>query len=209
MMPGPTVMVVESGGPTIPRPVILASLGAAVALDYAAFRFLFEMNYFRWYLAGGPLIATVLVGVSKALDLDKDPNRVSADPNLYSGAWFYKQGKDLLRLAEIVRARGANAFDEIGATISAVAMALIGIAWLVLVAPIQYFVTLLTGAPARVALHGTTSLRPREKGTPTAIDRDREEAQPGTQFFGLFATNAVTMTSALTAALLYLLAKLI
>jgi hypothetical protein len=208
-MPGPTVVVIESGRPTIPRPVMLASLGAAVALDYAAFRFLFEMNYFRWYVAGGPLIATVLVGVSKALDLDKNPNRISADPNLYSGAWFYKHGEDQLRLAGIVRARGANAIDEIGATILAVAMALIGIAWLVLIAPIQYFVTLLTGAPARVALHSETSLRPSEKGTPTAIDRDLEKALPRTQFVGLFATNAVTMTSALTAALLYLLAKLI
>ena len=208
-MSRPTVTRVESRRRTPPRVAVLAALGTVVALDYAAFRFLFKTNYFGWYLHGGPLIATVLTGVSKAFDLDDDPTRISADPNRYTAAWFQRAGMSLLNMSAIERSREASFFDSFAASIVLIGMALIGFAWLVVIAPIQYFVTLLTGAPARVALGSTTGVSAIKEGDTTTIITGPVDPPSGAKPVGLLKDNAVTVTSAITAGFLFLISKLI
>ena len=59
-------------------------LGVVLAADYFAFR-LFGLNYFHWYLASGPLIQLVLTGIAVAVDLEREPRLISANPAEFFG----------------------------------------------------------------------------------------------------------------------------
>ena len=115
----------------------------------------------------------------------------------------------LLSMSAIVRSREASFFDSFAASIVLIGIALIGLAWLVVIAPIQYFVTLLTGAPARVALGSKTGVSAIKQGDTTAIITGAVDPPPGAKPVGLLKDNAVTVTSAITASFLFLLSKLI
>jgi hypothetical protein len=112
-------------------------------------------------------------------------------------------------MSEIVRSREASFLDAFATSIVVIGIALIGFAWLLVIAPIQYFVTLLTGAPARVALGSKTGVSAITEGDLTTIITGTVDPPLGAKPVGLLKDNAVTVTSAITAGFLFLLSKLI
>jgi hypothetical protein len=208
-MDEPTFTEIRPTGKVPPRPLVFLGIAAAVAVDYVAFRFLFDTNFFRWYVSGGPLIATVLVGVSKAFDFDQEPERIESDPNLYAGAWLQTHGIAMMLMSAIIKERAAKPLDALASMLVGIGFALAAFAYLAVVCPIQYFVTLLTGAPARVALRSTSAFRVTVTNPGDSATSPPERPPPGADRIGLLRDNAVTVTSAITAGFLFALSQLI
>ena len=126
--------------------VAASALAAIVAADYGVFR-LFDSNYFQWYIAQGPLIALAVAGVSVVVELDQIPSLISAHPAKYAAAWLEVPGLTFLYFSELVRSDGDGSSAPLDWPITAltgfVLMAL-WICWLTVIAPLQYFVTLVT-----------------------------------------------------------------
>lgn len=100
---------------------------------------------------------------------------------------------------------GFGFVDDLIAMMLAVALMLLCVAWLWVVAPLQYVVSLVAGAPARLAL--TTESRVWYSVTPRAIavkelDADASPAEGSTE--SGFSAKPVTFTTLVAAGLLFL-----
>jgi hypothetical protein len=188
-------------------------LAAAVAAAYLVFR-LFGVSYFHWYLEQGPLIALVVAGVAVAVELDRLPNLISAHPSRFLGACFEMAGESTLSLPEPVRGRrerdpDSSPFDGFFTFLFEVVYLGLVVAWLTVVAPLQYFVNLVTGAPARYALASPRRTWIERGKETTTITRGPFEAVPeGAEQIGL-ARRPVSLTSTITAGLLFGVSQLV
>jgi hypothetical protein len=170
--------------------------------DYVAFR-LFDHNYFRWYLDHGTLIALAFSFVAIAVELDREPSLVAAHPGSYTAGWFAILGETFEFLSDIVRNRAVGFFDSLFTSLYVVTVFVLCVSWLIVIAPVQYFITLVTGAPARSAL---VSRRMWIKRTGKRIELFRgpaSEMPEGAEEIGL-ARRPVSVTSAITAGVLFI-----
>ena len=214
MRPRPRVTVIRGRGRPINALVAALVLAAAVAADYAAFRLL-DLNYLRWYINQGPLIALAVAGVALAVELDRLPNLIAAHPSLYLGACLELPGESFLSFASMLEPSTQRAdadrgpLDWLLAALLAIAFVVVVVAWLIVIAPLQYFGNLVAGAPARSALGSTTrtwALRRKEatvvKTTPIKEMPERAEE------IGL-ARRPVSLTSTITAGLLFAVSQFV
>jgi peptidoglycan/LPS O-acetylase OafA/YrhL len=181
-------------------------LAGLVAADYGAFQ-LFDRNYFDWYISNGSLIALAVAVVAVAVELDQRPSLISARPGVYLGAWVEIPGETLLSFSDLVRGvdpdPDAGPLDALITGVVAIIFAGLWLCWLVVIAPLQYFVTLLAGAPARRArASGRRTWVERRSGTTVIGTGPIEQMPNGSQEIGL-ARRPVSATSTLTAALLF------
>jgi hypothetical protein len=130
--------------------LVLAGLVAAADVVFAQL----GHHYFSWYLAQGGLISVTVSAIAFATDLDQDPYRVSAHPARYIGAWMRVPGETFTKLAQLVRSDDAAGLDAIITGLIGLCLIPLWIGWLIVIAPIQYFLTVVAGAPARCAATG-------------------------------------------------------
>jgi hypothetical protein len=203
--------VIGDRGKPVNALVAASALAAIVAADYSAFR-LFDGNYFQWYIAQGPLIALAVAGVSVAVELDQIAPLIAAHPAKYAAAWLEVPGLTFIYFSELVRGDG----DGNSAPIDSLITALIGFVlmalwtwWLIVIAPLQYFVTLVTGAPARRALASQTRTSIERRGDTTVIAIAPIGQMPeGAHEIG-WSRRPVSVTSTMTAALLFTISQFV
>jgi hypothetical protein len=138
-----------------------------LALDWALFRYLLGTDYLAWYLSNGALVAVGAAFVSRVWDAVEDLGRplVSADPVAYYSACLQAVGVALFVAGTAVvppapgdRGPGGERFrldavvrplDALVNLLVAVVVVSLVLGWVLFVAPANYLVTLLAGAPAR------------------------------------------------------------
>lgn len=137
-----------------------------VAIDMWFFRTFVRAEYVPWYIANGGLISglAALFGIVWK-DLNKKPELISANPKLFLSANLMLLGVQLqlfghqLDVAGSRLRRNAPRRATLGDFLDAVAglaatLVLIGALaiWFLAVVPLQYFIVLVAGAPARLAM---------------------------------------------------------
>lgn len=143
---------------------VLAGLGIIVtllALDHWLFITWFHTPHLHWYLTVGASISLVSSVVSMAWgDLEKQRGLISAHPFTYIGAALQLVGLPLYTLGTHLRSHAGEPRTrptvDLLLTIPLVLMLVGAMAvWLVVIAPPQYVVYLLCGAPARMFSQST------------------------------------------------------
>jgi hypothetical protein len=188
-------------------------LGAALGVNYLVFAS-FDINYFRWYLANGALIAIVFGFVSLAVRLDDYPDLISSNPLRYLYACLTLFLHLFLAWNQVIavdpeRATGlllSKLFDLVISLLAWAAVAVAFIGWLLVVAPIQYLPYAVLGAPARNALRNPA--RPQyDPATDTTLTAAAEGSSAG-HTIG-YVEKPVTLTSAFTAAVLWVVSEFV
>jgi hypothetical protein len=190
---------------------------AVIAVDYAVFS-AFGVNYFRWYIDNGAIIALIFGLVTVVLDLNRLQQLISVHPGEYAGdlsfllaeiSWLFFALDDRFRADTFwYRSLGLDRFfNLIVLAIYVVAMA----AYVVVVAPLQYWVNIVCGAPARIALSSPTKgVRVDENAnsrlTRFPIEKPIDEST--THELG-FRARPVSATAAIAAAVLWIVSQLV
>jgi hypothetical protein len=193
----------------------LAAFAGLIAADEAVLRALFGAHYLSWYLANGAMVSLVLGFVSLAWgDLDRLPGLISAHPFEYAAAHVTLCVLPSRSLAAILAPRretrtssspiGVPVLDALLTVALTVVLLAAFVVFMLVVAPLQYFVYLVAGAPGREAyasperawyLIGARDIRvesgPRSAGLP------EEAAESG------YTGRPVTFTAAIAAGLLF------
>ena len=145
--------------------LLLAGLvaGAWVAFGAAG------QDYWAFWLRSGPLIGLATAAFGWAWGgLDRNPGLVSADPLDYAGAALQVAGMPLVAFGGHMRRdshdRPIPVRDLILVVPLAIVLAVAVLAWLLLIAPAQYFAFLVAGAPSRIALASRYRLHARIDG---------------------------------------------
>jgi len=124
-----------------------------ILLNRWLFAALFDTDYLLWYINNGSLIGAGVTFVSLASEgFKKDVNAISANPGIYVAAYFkylaiiYFDFGTYLRLN-----KGVIFFFDIFLVLAWMTI-IFGatLLWIIIVIPLQYFVFLLCGAPARM-----------------------------------------------------------
>jgi hypothetical protein len=104
---------------------------------------------------------------------------------------------------------GLPVVDVLLAMLFAAAFFLASIAWLLVVVPVQYFVYLVTGAPARVAAASPTRATVEIEGPRIAIGEDfKSDPLPTGAIESGFTAKPVSFTAAITTAVLFAVSQL-
>jgi hypothetical protein len=187
------------------------ALAAAGGADYVVFR-LFDGNYFRWYLTAGPLIQLVVAGFALAVDLERHPLLISANPAMFLGEAFAVAGESHKSFSEDIRPRRtrpsaedlpkAGVLDSVLASFFYVAFFATCLAWVAVIAPLQYVGNLVAGAPARLALASPVRTYALRMGKTTYLGHRPVDTLPeGAEEIGL-ARRPVAVTASISAGLL-------
>jgi len=201
-----STVIGDGSGKRLHPLVTLAAIVALVAANYVVFR-LFDRNYFRWYLDHGAVLALALSLVALAIDLDRDPTIIAADPSGYAAGWIAVPGETFLYLSEVVGNRAVGVLDTLFTFLYGVAFLAVACCWIAVVAPLQYFITLATGAPARGAL-ASRRMWVKRTGKVVSLSIGPAEKLPeGAEEVGL-AGRPVTVTSTITAGVLFVVSLL-
>jgi hypothetical protein len=176
--------------------VVIAAVSAA---DYAGFRLIFDANYFDWYLANGAVFALALSAFSIVIELDDEPGLIAAEPNTYLASWLAFFGISFCWLGDAVEAPGRTRWEALDLPFTAVFLitwvVAVG-AWILVVVPALYLVTVVSGAPIR----RTQASRSQTSLTETTADRTTSTTF---RIGEHIREKPVTATNALAAALLY------
>ncbi|HET6671118.1 MAG TPA: hypothetical protein VFH15_12895 [Pyrinomonadaceae bacterium] len=118
-------------------------------------------SYLDWYISTGPFIGLALAAFGAAWkELDKNIGLVSANPRTYIIACSKLAGLPMFALGgHFKNTTGMNLWDIV-ASIPLITMFIVAsFAWLVLIAPLQYFLFLVCAAPSRIVLRSKYRLR--------------------------------------------------
>ena len=193
----------------------LVFLSSLVFIEYFLFqRFLGRNTYFKFWIEQGPLIALsfTLIGLVWR-NLDKQhPDLVSAHPGFYLVACFQIMSGLFLAFFNSLPGRQSMAelrtyeisticllYDSFVGLIFYALLSLVAVVWILCVVPTMYFVTLITGAPARLAM-----LSKSDQIRMVRSSKDSEGTTTNEWFVLSFRDMPVTVTEALTAGLLTL-----
>jgi hypothetical protein len=131
----------------------------------------FDTTYLRWYLANGALIGLVSTIASLAWgDMNKHAGLISAHPFGYIGACLQLAGLPVYTMGTHLRSPQSqpetrSLFDLLLTIPFMLILVGIVIIWLVVIVPLQYFVYLICGAPARAFSHSQRQPIARLKGS--------------------------------------------
>ena len=164
-------------------------------------------GYFDWYVSAGPFIGLALVAFGAAWEsLDKNTGLVSANPLAYIGSCLQLIGLPIEALGGHVQTKRVDAWDRIVAQPLIALFALACVAWLVLVAPAQYFLFLVCGAPSRVALNSGYRLHAELDGNILKpLDLKPDDPKPATGWDASMSNKPVTIANAFGAAVLFII----
>ncbi len=170
--PKPTPVVDIKNKSRLPQVFFLGIILAVVVINFLVFR-LFRTNYFLWYLKAGPIISLASGFLAPTwTSMKARIGLISSNPAAYLAACQQIVGvfwNSIAPLNSKIKPQPKNIgidiglggmlatlFDDLLYLVFVLVMAVLGAAWLVLVAPLGYFVTLIAGVPARTALRGKT-----------------------------------------------------
>ena len=133
-----------------------AVIAVALAANYAVFSY-FGASYLDWYVDNGSKLALALGLFSLAIKLDDEPGLIAAHPTNYLSAWFAFFGQGFLWISNILKPESyksgsAPVWDDLVTILFALAWTAAAFAWLGVVVPALYCVTLVCGAPVRLTL---------------------------------------------------------
>ena len=194
----------------------LAGLAALIAADELVLRALFGTHYLSWYLANGAIVSLVVAFVTMSwVDLNSLTDLISAHPLEYARAHVSlctlpNQSLRAIQAPPGFGERTADApfgipvADAVLTAVVSVLVLAVCVVYVLVVAPVQYVVYLVAGAPGRTAcasserawqLIGTSGLEvgsgPRATELPEGATESAYTAQP------------VTLTAVLASALLF------
>ena len=222
--------------PLVAALVYLAIIVALVLFNRWLFRVLFGTDYLLWYLREGIVISLASGFLASVWDDDRVNarfNLISQNPAAFVGGCLQLLGIFVTSLSPTRRGSKPRptaflnldisldsplgaALDEFLYGVLALVMFLLCLGWLLVAAPLTYFVNLLAGVPARQGLRGrlsATHIR-EEDGQVTLLETDAEidaeidaqrAATPPKQVAGLtFARDPFVATQATAALILWL-----
>ena len=193
----------------------IAFFPAMLAIDSWFFHARFKMSYADWYVANGTLIsvaASLFTVVWK--DLNKNTGLIATEPRAFLsanleliGVQFVVIGTHLEGFGAWLRARRgvpvSDLVDGVTGLLAALLIASALIVWFVAIVPLQYFIVLIAGAPARLALKLKSAT-----ADPARAEHDETPAQNEmSQWNANFTSAPVSATNAV-AALVILAVKL-
>lgn len=196
-----------------------SALPVLIGLNWFLFRYVGNRNYFLWYLDNGALIglATGLLGLFWALE--KRAELISVSPVEYFGTCLQVTGGFLFSLGtyyrtpeaksaeptEGVRKIAADLWDTFASLCVVPLIVAVVLLWVAVVAPLNYLVTLINGAPARRSLrHGPRRLVAIERGNQVEIGELAAGAPlPGDAIEVSFAAKPFAATQAVNALVLW------
>lgn len=134
----------------------LGLLTGMVAAAWAAFSAL-GGDYFGFWQRSGALIALGTTALGWAWrSVDNHPGLISANPRIFTAAALQLAGLPLTAFGGHLRGPGPiPLFDRLMMVPAALVFTAAVLGWLLLIAPGQYFVFLIAGAPSRVARAST------------------------------------------------------
>lgn len=133
----------------------LAVLVSLVLVNHVLFAALFQTSYVKWYLSNAPFIGFALAFVSALWGtLDKHPDLISAHPLKYVSSYTRLLGVSIFALGTNVASnenpgKGSSSFDNLMTLALLLLLLMVLTAALIVIAPLQYFMFLVCGAPAR------------------------------------------------------------
>jgi hypothetical protein len=199
---------------------VTAAAGAAafaglIAADEVVLRALFGTDYLGWYLANGAIVSFVVSVATLAWrDLDAVPGLISAHPLEYAAAHVSLCVLPSQSLAAIMAPRGAArptaapiglpVLDAILTAVLTVVLVAAFVVFILVIAPIQYFVYLIAGAPGREAYASPErawySIRARE----IRVESGRRSAGPSAGADeSAYTGQPVALTAAIASAVLF------
>jgi len=190
-----------------------------IGLNLWLFPRFFHTGYLAWYVGNGAMVslgATLVALVFEELELQRD--LISANPVRYLGACLSIAGIFFIALSVHFRkarpgpagqpsaGQGGGWWDELVTFGLLLPIFLVVLAWLLVVAPLNYFVTLLSGAPARQALRGlsTRCVVVERDGQVTCSEEPADQPLPEGAVDVSLGRKPFALTQGLTALLLFL-----
>ncbi len=196
--------------------LVLIFLLSLVVLEYFLFQRFLDTTYINFWIKQGPLIAfsLTLVGLVWS-DLDKQhPDLVSASPGFYLVACVTIMAGVFLAFRNSLPDKQTLEkhktswisiwllrYNIIIGLLIYIVLTAVTFVWLLGIAPTIYFLNLITGAPARLALLS----EPDDDISLTRSSTNSEGIKTSESFFLSFMDKPVTLTAALTAGLLILI----
>ena len=194
----------------------LAGLVSICLINYFIFRRLFHSNYLRWYVSAGPFIGLATAAFGAAWGkLDNNTGLVSAVPLDYIGACLQAAGLPLYVFGGTLQSRpqrqGISLVNFLFGVPLILLIAIAVIAWLILVAPLQYFVFLVCGAPSRIVMTSSYYVHARMDGRwlkYTGGNTENPAPKKGDGWDASMRDKPVTLANAFSAAALFLIGRL-
>jgi hypothetical protein len=209
----------------------LAVLAAVMGINFAVFA-AFGGAYLDWYIQSGFIVALVFAVVAIAVDLDRELRMIAAHPFVFirgvsavlaqvfaAARQFVADPRADTDLAEVGDGYEfmqsqfrLPTLDLIFGLVFTLIFTAAMFAWALVVAPLQYWVNLLCGAPARVALASSeTLMREKHDGqwtefvyAPKDQEKISEDAHQLKEAMEVtFVSKPVTLTAAIGAAFLW------
>jgi hypothetical protein len=193
-----------------------AVLAALIAIDRWLFSELLGGDYLGWYRANADRLAftLALAAIVWGDEMERHTGLISTNPLHQLGAYSQLMGVTLFTLGTAFRpsrkaGARASAFDVLLALPLLVLFVAAVLAWLLFVAPLQYFVQMICGAPSRVALAGDRRTIAGWDGVKLATKEiARAEETPAGWWGSVFASKPVKLTSAFATMLMIALKTL-
>lgn len=165
-------------------------------------------GYLDWYISAGPFIGLAQVAFAISWEaLDKNAGLVSSDPQKYIRACAKLTGLPIFAFGGHFKAKNYNSvnpWDVMVALPLIMLFVLATFAWLLLIAPPQYFLFLVCGAPSRVALHSKYRVHAELDGTNlNYTELKPEDPEPKTGWDASMRNKPVTMANAFGAVVLF------
>jgi hypothetical protein len=194
----------------------LITLAVLLLVNMYVFK-LFDTSYVGWFISYGTLInllaSVITVGWA---DLNRNKHLISSSPRLFvasnllliavqftvMGHEFVEVGKRLQTPAR----RIGDALDSIGLLVTGGLMLLAIVGWALVVAPLQYWVVLLTGAPARLSLRAPTKIIARMEDVNLDLQESSlDDENPPAWWTASLNAAPVTVTHVATALFLFVI----
>ena len=137
----------------------LATLLALLFINHWGFSYWLNIHYFNWYLQNGTLIGIVTAFIAMVWDdMRQHTDLISIHPLAYIGAHLQLVGLPLFVFGSYMRSDKGEApsncvFDILVTIVFMLTLSTLLLGWLLMVVPLQYFVYLFCGAPARLINH--------------------------------------------------------
>jgi hypothetical protein len=186
---------------------------ALLAVDQWVFMTWFKTTHLKWYLANGVLIGLVSSITSMAWGgMEKHTGLISSHPFDYIGSSLQLVGLPIYTLGTHFRSnkgepRVIAIFDLILTILFLLVLVGAMVVWLVVVAPLQYFVFLICGAPARILSQSKRQPIAQLKGTQLTVNEiGSDEKVPEGWWSTSISQKPVAITN-LFASLFFLIVK--
>lgn len=165
-------------------------------------------GYLSWYVSAGPFIGLALVAFGAAWGaLDNNAALVSAHPFTYIRACSRLAGLPIFAFGGHLRSRNHDGLSFWDVLLGIPLIALFVVAsfgWLLLIAPLQYFLFLVCGAPSRIALRSRYRLHAYVEGETLAFrEMATNEPKPDTGWEASMRDKPVTLANAFGTAALF------